>query len=68
MNNVIELYEQNKELYTDSRILINDFVKKGRTKLFNDELEAENYSKLNNTYHYIVYDNNNRSVGFAVAS
>lgn len=66
MKNVIELYNKNKDLYTDTRTLINDYVKKRRTKLFNDELEAEEYAKKTLTYPYDVYNEHNKHVGFAV--
>lgn len=64
--NVIELYNNNKDLYTDVRKRINDFVKQGRTKLFNDELEAEKYARENNSSPYMVYNSEMKSVGFAV--
>lgn len=66
MNQVTELYKNNKDLYTDTRKKINEFVKQGRTKLFNDEIEAEKYAKENNSYPYDVYSSEGKSVGFAV--
>lgn len=66
MKQAIELYEDNESLFNDSRVKINDFVKNKRTRLFNDELEAEKHAKVNNTYHYDVYDDKGKSVGFGV--
>lgn len=66
MKTALDLHESNETLYNDVRKPINDFVKKGRTKLFNDELEAEKYAKENNSYSYMVYDSRGKSVGFGV--
>lgn len=66
MKQAIELYNDNKGIFNDSRVKINDFVKNKRTRLFNDELEAEKHAKVNNTYHYDVYDDKGKSVGFGV--
>jgi len=66
MKTIQELYEKNETLYNDVRKPINDFVKEGRTKLFDDELEAEKYAAKTLSYAYNVYNSENRTVGFAV--
>lgn len=66
MKKIQELYDKNKTLYNDVRKPINKFIKEGRTKLFNDELEAEEYAKKTNSYPYMVYNSEGKSVGFAV--
>lgn len=57
---------ENDNLYTDSRVLINEFVKQGRTILFDDEVEAEKFSKKKSSYYYDVYNSSGRSAGFDV--
>ena len=68
MKTVLELYENNEILFTDSRVIINDYIKKGKTKLFNIEVEAEKYAYLKKSYQYTVYNSRGKSVGFAVPS
>lgn len=57
---------ENENLYTDSRVLINEFVKQGRTKVFTDEIEAYRFAEDKNSYYYDVYNDKGKSVGFAV--
>lgn len=60
------IYVNGGSLYNDNRVLINPFIKSGRTELFDNEIEAYNYAQLRNSYYYDVYNSQGRSVGFAV--
>tara|TARA_R110002051_G_C8769409_1_gene503370 strand:+ start:35782 stop:36009 length:228 start_codon:yes stop_codon:yes gene_type:complete len=61
-----EMEIKNEQLYTDNKVLINEYVKKGRTVLFDEEIEAETFAGLNHSYYYDVYNSSGQSVGFAV--
>ena len=60
------LYINGCSLFTDTRKEITKFIKDGRTALFDDELEAIKQANKSYTYHYSVYNEYNKSVGFAV--
>ena len=60
------LYVNGGSLYNDNRVLINPFIKSGRTELFDNEIKAYAYAQEINSYHYDVYNSQGRSVGFAV--
>lgn len=67
-----ELHNLNKTLYTNRGIVIDEYVKKGITKLFNlnEQKEAEEHAKKTNTYVYDVYEypsnNSKHIVGYGV--
>ena len=65
MKTVTQLYNTGEILTNDVGLVINDYVKKKKTKLFDNEQESYSYAMKNNTYNYEVYCNG-RSVGYAV--
>jgi len=60
------LYTNGCSLFNDCRKEITKYIKEGRTKLFDSELDALCYSRKVGSYPYSVYNEYNESVGFAV--
>lgn len=60
------MYINGVSLFTENRTKINKFVKAGRTILIDCEIEARKITSQKGSSYYSVYNQENKSVGFAI--